>query len=557
MLTRMGIRNFALIEDMHATFKPGITVITGETGAGKSILIDALSILLGDRASADFIRHGKDKFLLEAVFDVAGNTKLEEVLAEKNILLEEDSLFISRTFNEQGKSQILINDQAVPLKVLRDIAPYLADIHGQYSNQALLDEKVHAEYLDGFMPEGKAILNRYQTAYEAYRSAERKLRNLEKATEERSRELELLRTQIDEIEEAEIVVGEDDALQDEISRFDHVEHLQKVTSGAYSALYDGRPAVLDVLSSIQADVKDAVAYDSALSEVSELLSGAYFQLEEAAHSLSNYSDSLSFDEERYDYCQKRDSLLYLLKKKYGSTLEEVLAFEAKAQTRLEELESEDESKDSLVEEVRYLKEEAKVLQLQLNEYRRLTNERITKLLSNQLENLGMPKATLSFIIEGEDELSPLGAERIELLFSPNPGEGEKSLVKIASGGELSRIALAFTAVFQSFQERMLVFDEIDVGISGEIAIRVAEQIRSLGAHSQVLVITHMPQTVAISKQHLHLEKKEVEGRTVSTVVSLNEEEHVVHMARMIAGSQSSEAALRIAEELIVQLEGEG
>lgn len=552
----MGIRNFALIEDMHITFQPGITVITGETGAGKSILIDALSILLGDRASVDFIRHGKDKFLLEAVFDIAGNTKIEALLAEKNILLEEDSLFISRTFNEQGKSQILINDQAVPLKVLREIAPHLADIHGQYSNQALLDETVHAEYLDHFTPEGKELLARYEQAYSSYRSAERKLRALEKAAAERARELETLRAQIDELEAAEIVLGEDDALQDEIKRFDHVEHLQKVTSGAYSAMYDGRPAVLDVLSSIQADVKDAVAYDSELSEVSELLSGAYFQLEEAAHSLSNYTDSLSFDEERYDYCQKRDSLLYLLKKKYGGTLEAVLAFEEKAQARLEELESEDESKEALVQEVATWKDEAKVLQLQLNEYRRLTNVKITALLSTQLKNLGMPKASLSFMIEGEEELTPLGAERIELLFSPNPGEGEKSLAKIASGGELSRIALAFTAVFQSFEERMLVFDEIDVGISGEIAIRVAEQIRSLGAKSQVLVITHMPQTVAISKQHLHLEKKEVDGRTVSTVVSLSEEEHIEHMAKMIAGSQSSEAALRIAKELIVQLEGE-
>ena len=550
MLTQMSIRNFALIEQMNISFNDGITIFTGETGAGKSILMDAFSILLGERASSEFIRHGKDSFVIDGIFDIAHHQSIQELLESKNIMVEEGQLILSRSFNRNGKSSILANDQPIPLKALKEIGQYLADIHGQYSNQRLLDADTHHEYLDTFNQEGRTAYKAYREAYKVYKQAKQEVDNLQENMSERARELDMLRYQIDEIEDAGLSIGEDISIAEELKRLDSFEHIDKVLGSCYDAFYNGRQPLLDTINSIKVEVNDLVKYDAELKEVSEMVDSAYFQLEEAAQSLDRYRDTISYDEERYKYCQDRDTTIYGLKKKYGDSVEEILAYEEKAQARLEELEGLVFGQDELearLEEAKKVAEEALTV---LHKVRLKNAKVIATALHQELVDLGMPKGDIQFHIEEGDELSSLGAKSIEMLFSANKGEQLLPLHKVASGGELARIALAFKSVFRSDTFKTMVFDEIDVGISGDIALKVAEKILNLSKTNQVFCITHLPQTASIAKQHYHLSKIEQDDRTISTLAVLNEAERVTQIASMMSGRGMSTTALAAAKELI-------
>ena len=550
MLTQMSIRNFALIEQMNISFNDGITIFTGETGAGKSILMDAFSILLGERASSEFIRHGKDSFVIDGIFDIANHQSIQELLESKNIMVEEGQLILSRSFNRNGKSSILANDQPIPLKALKEIGQYLADIHGQYSNQRLLDADTHHEYLDTFNEEGKTAYKAYIEAYKVYKQAKQEVDNLQENMSERARELDMLRYQIDEIEDAGLSIGEDISIGEELKRLDSFEHIDKVLGSCYDAFYNGRQPLLDTINSIKVEVNDLVKYDAELKEVSEMVDSAYFQLEEAAQSLDRYRDTISYDEERYKYCQDRDTTIYGLKKKYGDSVEEILAYEEKAQARLEELEGLVFAQDELEARLEEAKKVAEEALIALHKVRLKNAKVIATALHQELVDLGMPKGDIQFYIEEGEELSSLGAKSIEMLFSANKGEQLLPLHKVASGGELARIALAFKSVFRSDTFKTMVFDEIDVGISGDIALKVAEKILNLSKTNQVFCITHLPQTASIAKQHYHLSKIEQDDRTISTLAVLNEEERVTQIASMMSGRGMSTTALAAAKELI-------
>ena len=547
MLTQMSIRNFALIEQMNISFNDGITIFTGETGAGKSILMDAFSILLGERASSEFIRHGKDSFVIDGIFDIADHQSIQELLESKNIMVEEGELILSRSFNRNGKSTILANDQPIPLKALKEIGQHLADIHGQYSNQRLLDADTHHEYLDTYNIEGQIAYKAYLDAYKVYKQAKQDVDHLQENMSERARELDMLRYQI---EEAGLAIGEDVSIAEELKRLDSFEHIDKVLGSCYDAFYNGRQPLLDTINSIKVEVNDLVKYDSELKEVSEMVDSAYFQLEEAAQSLDRYRDTISYDEERYKYCQDRDTLLYGLKKKYGETIEEILAYEEKAQARLEELESLVFAQDELEARLHKAQKVAEEALTVLHDIRQKNAKAIASALHQELVDLGMPKGDIKFHIEDGEGLSPLGAKSIELLFSANKGEQLLPLHKVASGGELARIALAFKSVFRTDTFKTMVFDEIDVGISGDIALKVAEKILHLSKTNQVFCITHLPQTASIAKQHYHLSKIEQDDRTVSTLSVLNEDERVTQIASMMSGRGMSSTALAVAKELI-------
>ena len=550
MLTQMSIRNFALIEQMNISFKDGITIFTGETGAGKSILMDAFSILLGERASSEFIRHGKDSFVIDGIFDIANHQSLLDVLESKNIIVEDDQLILSRSFNTSGKSMILANDQPIPLKALKEIGQLLADIHGQYSNQKLLNPDSHHEYLDSYNEVGLKAYQEYKEAYKEYKAAKQALDNLSEHMAERARELDMLRFQIDEIEEAGLQPGEDEAIAEELKRLDSFDHIDKVLGSCYDAFYSGRHPLLDTVNAIKVEVNDLVKYDDEVKEISELVNSAYFQLEEAAQSLDRYRDSISYDEERYAYCQDRDSTIYGLKKKYGDTVQDILNYEDKAQQRLEELESEVCEQGQLEELLAEKESIAKKALTKLTTVRQENAIIIAKQLYTELADLGMEKGDIRFYIDSSEDLLPLGAKSIELLFSANKGEQLLPLHKVASGGELARIALAFKSVFRTDNHKTLVFDEIDVGISGDIALKVAEKILTLSKTNQVFCITHLPQTASIAKQHYHLAKQEHEGRTISTLSQLNDEERLSQIASMMSGKGMSNTALAAAKELI-------
>ena len=535
---------------MNISFNDGITIFTGETGAGKSILMDAFSILLGERASSEFIRHGKDSFVIDGIFDIAHHQSIQELLESKNIMVEEGELILSRSFNRNGKSSILANDQPIPLKALKEIGLYLADIHGQYSNQRLLDADSHHEYLDTYNKEGQVAYKAYTDAYKVYKQAKQEVDNLQENMSERARELDMLRYQIDEIEDAGLSVGEDISIAKELKRLDSFEHIDKVLGSCYDAFYNGRQPLLDTINAIKVEVSDLVKYDAELKEVSEMVDSAYFQLEEAAQSLDRYRDTISYDEERYKYCQDRDTTIYGLKKKYGETVEEILAYEEKAQARLEELEGLVFGQDELEARLEEAKKVAEEALTALHEVRLKNAKVIATALHQELVDLGMPKGDIQFHIEEGNELSSLGAKSIEMLFSANKGEQLLPLHKVASGGELARIALAFKSVFRTDAFKTMAFDEIDVGISGDIALKVAEKILNLSKTNQVFCITHLPQTASIAKQHYHLSKIEQDDRTISTLAVLNDEERVTQIASMMSGRGMSATALAAAKELI-------
>ena len=550
MLLRMGIKNFALIEHMQLEFSKGITIFTGETGSGKSILMDALSVLLGERASHEFIRHGKDSFLIEGVFEVSPQSPLGEILESKNIDMEDDTLILSRKFSATGKSLILANDQVIPLKALREIGMHLADIHGQYSNQQLLVPDTHHLYLDTYNESAIQAFQDYSKAYEAYAKAKRTLEQLREDSAQRARELDMLRFQIEEIEEAQLQKGEDTAIAEELERLDNYERLQSTVTNCYEGIYNGRNPIIDGLHTVMSEVADLTKYDKEMENIAELLQSSYYQLEEAGQALDRYRDAISYDEERYYYLQERDTLLYNLKRKYGETIEDILAYEDKAQQRLEVLESDESEESTLVAELQSLETAAHTQLAKLEKVRQRHHKEITDALQSNLAKLGMEKSRMEFAIEGTDTLTPLGATRIELLFSANTGEALLPLHKVASGGELARIALAFKSVFHRATEKTLVFDEIDVGISGDIALQVAKQILRLSDQNQVFCITHLPQTASVAKQHYHLHKQEEEGRTISKVSILSEKEHIGQIARMMSGQSFSETALQTAKEMI-------
>ncbi len=445
---------------------------------------------------------------------------------------------------------ILANDQPIPLKALKEIGQLLADIHGQYSNQKLLNPDSHHEYLDSYNEVGLKAYQEYKEAYKEYKAAKQALDNLSEHMAERARELDMLRFQIDEIEEAGLQPGEDEAIAEELKRLDSFDHIDKVLGSCYDAFYSGRHPLLDTVNAIKVEVNDLVKYDDEVKEISELVNSAYFQLEEAAQSLDRYRDSISYDEERYAYCQDRDSTIYGLKKKYGDTVQDILNYEDKAQQRLEELESEVCEQGQLEELLAKKESIAKKALTKLTTVRQENAIIIAKQLHTELADLGMEKGDIRFYIDSSEDLLPLGAKSIELLFSANKGEQLLPLHKVASGGELARIALAFKSVFRTDNHKTLVFDEIDVGISGDIALKVAEKILTLSKTNQVFCITHLPQTASIAKQHYHLAKQEHEGRTISTLSQLNDEERLSQIASMMSGKGMSNTALAAAKELI-------
>ena len=367
---------------------------------------------------------------------------------------------------------------------------------------------------------------------------------------ERARELDMLRFQIDEIEDAGLQIGEDESISEELKRLDSFDHIDKVLSSCYDVFYSGRHPLLETVNTIKVEVNDLIKYDDQVKDISELVNSAYFQLEEAAQSLDRYRDSISYDEERYAYCQDRDSIIYGLKKKYGDTVQDILNYEDKAQQRLEELESKVYEQGELEQQLIEKEKSAKKALVTLNSIRRENAEIIAKQLQTEIIDLGMEKGDIRFYIEECEELLPLGAKSIELLFTANKGEQLLPLHKVASGGELARIALAFKSVFRTDNHKTLVFDEIDVGISGDIAVKVAEKILALSKTNQVFCITHLPQTASIAKQHYHLAKSEYNGRTISTLSELSDKERLSQIASMMSGKGMSNTALAAAQELI-------
>lgn len=554
MLQSLSIRNFAIIKAIDLQFKAGVSIFTGETGAGKSILMDALNIVLGARASLDFIRSGEESFYITAVFDTRDIPGMKELLHEFN--LESDDitgeLIISRRLDRNGRGQVQVNGMATPLRALTEISSALISIHGQYDSWKLLKPEFHLKLLDDILLANESIKDEYSKAYIAWQQKTVALKDLRNAKEAQLQRLEKLKKEVAEITSAKLQIGEDEQI---LKRLHQVENAEKITENIHSMvslLSDERGAQDCLAEALRYGMK-LLDYDSELTKLIEALKSSLIQIEETVRDLESYLYNLEFSPEELLQLQERDTLIYKLKNKYGETIEEILAYNERAIDEIEKLEMASSREDILVEEIKTSQEKVYDLQNQLNHTRMSKAKTFCHNLELKLRELSMPNCRLEFVLEA-DEPNKTGVTRAEFLFSANPGEPLKPLSQIASGGELSRFSLAIKSILaEHLSVPTLVLDEVDVGISGNAAIRVGKTIRKLGEYAQILCITHMAQTAAIADTHYALKKRTQNGRTETVIEELTQEEHFQELAHMLEGDGYSAETLATAKNLSLQM----
>ena len=556
MLKSLTVWNFALLEHVQVEFQSGLNILTGETGAGKSILIDSLGAVLGARMSADMVRSGCDWLRVEAVFSLEDESLgLHELLTQQAIDDSDKELIITRQLTRAGRSTALVNGCHVTLAILRQIGAYLVDIHGQNENLALLKEENQFHLLDGYDPDVAEALAAYECAYREWREKKKAYEEKQQASREYAQRLDMLHWQDKEISEANLKAGEDEALEAEIRKLSHAEKIVGSIEESYELLEGGGGSglgVLPALSQVKKDLEDISRFDDALANAQKMVEEAYISLQEASYELRDYGESVEFSPARLDQLQSRMDVIYRLCKKYGATLGDVLAHQEKVERELSEIENYDEDIAALEKEIAVLEKELGKKAAALTELRRAAAKDLSSAIEEQLFALGMPKAQLAIRVEPAADYGPRGRDEVAMFFSANPGEAEKPLQRVASGGELARIALAIKTVASSRDSSVpsMVFDEIDTGIGGRTAQMVAERIALVAQYKQVLCITHLPQIACMADAHLYISKRTEEGTTATQIRPLSERERISEIARMASGADMTTASLDNAREMV-------
>ena len=556
MLKSLTVWNFALLEHVQVEFQPGLNILTGETGAGKSILIDSLGAVLGARMSADMVRSGCDWLRVEAVFSLEDESLgLHELLTQQAIDDADKELIITRQLTRAGRSTALVNGCHVTLAVLRQIGAYLVDIHGQNENLALLKEENQFHLLDGYDSDVSEALAAYECVYREWREKKEAYAEKQQASREYAQRLDMLHWQDKEISEANLRPGEDEQLEADIRKLSHAEKIVGSVEESYQLLEGGGGnglGVLPALSQVKKDLEEIGRFDDALANAQKMVEEAYISLQEASYELRDYGESVEFSPERLDQLQSRMDVIYRLCKKYGATLEDVLAHQAKVEQELSEIENYDEDIAALEKEIAALEEKLGQKADALTKLRTAAAQDLSAAIEEQLFALGMPKARFHIRVEQAEDYGANGRDDVAMFFSANLGEVEKPLQKVASGGELSRIALAIKTVASSRDSSVpsMVFDEIDTGIGGRTAQMVAERIALVAQYKQVLCITHLPQIACMADAHLYISKRTVEGTTATQIRPLSERERISEIARMASGADMTTASLDNAREMV-------
>lgn len=552
MLQLLHIENIAVIERADIELEDGLTVLSGETGAGKSIVIDSIGAVLGKRVSRDLVRSGAQKGFVSAVFTEL-SPALSALLDELALAGDEpDTLHIQRQITADGKSTCRVNMKPVAASVLRQLAPYLIDIHGQNDGQKLLDEQHHIDYLDGYAGNEK-LLAEYRPKYQALLALRREITALETGEQERLQRIDMLTFHKEEIEQAALQPDEDESLAQRKAYFDHAGKIAGALSQARLALsgddeVGGACALLD-------QAADALA---GLREVSDAFDGLAEQAEEVRllaadlrDGVCGRSDNLDFSSAEREWVEQRLDLIYRLKQKYGGTLAEIAAYHNKITAELENLQDSDNRRDELREQYRAQLAEAKALAAKITESRRAAAKRLEAEIVRELAELDMEKVKMRIAVHTGAKLSAHGFDTVTFEISVNPGEPEKPLSKVASGGELSRIMLALKNVLTAGEDvDMLIFDEIDTGVSGHAAQQIARKLSAIAKKKQTLCVTHLPQIAAMGDHHLRISKSVSGGRSYTDVSPMDRAHRVDEIARLLSGEQISEAARRNAEELL-------
>ena len=553
MLLQLNISNFALIENLSISFEKGFNVFSGETGAGKSILIDAISYVLGGKFSRDFIRTGENKTYVEAIFSIE-NDKIKRILDEEEIEYE-DIIIISRETFQSGKSIIKVNGRSVLVSNLRKITSTLIDIHGQHENQNLLDPVKHITYLDEYSSKDIGdLLLKYKSKFDELKQVENKISELKGKDGDRDREIDFLKFQIDEIKSAKLDLNEEGELEKKFSILSNAEKIGSVLSNCYSMLYEGTEGVssiYDALGQVYRELKGIEKHIESIKPISSSLEEIYYDLEEYISEIRKIKDSVYYDENELEFINSRMYLISSLKKKYGNTIKDIMDYYSKIEKQYDELINISEVINKLNNDEVQLKNELSNYSEEIHKIRVLYSKKLEKLITNELSYIGMNNSTFSISIESAEEFTPIGKDKVQFLISTNPGEPLKPLEKVVSGGELSRVMLALKTVFVEKDEiPSVIFDEIDTGISGRIAQCVGEKMYNVSLCHQVFCVTHLPQIASISDVHYLVSKEIVGEKTFTTVARLSKEEKELEVAKMIGTSEVTKITLEHARELI-------
>ncbi|SER49277.1 DNA repair protein RecN [Streptococcus gallolyticus] len=550
MLLEISIKNFAIIEEISLTFENGMTVLTGETGAGKSIIIDAMNLMLGARASLDVIRHGANKAEIEGLFSVGENPALTQILEENGIDVTEE-LIVRRDILQNGRSIGRINGQMVNLTTLRAVGQYLVDIHGQHDQEELMKPNMHIRMLDEFGNEQFAdVKKHYQELFESYRQLRKRVMTKQKNEQEHKARIEMLEFQIAEIEAASLKAGEDQALNQKRDKLLNHKNIADTLTNAYVMLDDEEFSSLSNIRSAMNDLMTLEEFDADYKEMSANVSEAYYILEEVTKHLGDVIDDLDFDAGSLQQIEARLEVIYSITRKYGGSVDDVLEYYDNITKEYNLLTGNDESSDDMEKALKRLEKELIVAAEELSQERHALAKNLEAEIKQELADLYMEKADFQVQFT-KGKFNRDGNEAVEFYISTNPGEGFKPLVKVASGGEISRLMLAIKSAFSRKEDKTsIVFDEVDTGVSGRVAQAIAQKIYKIGSNGQVLAISHLPQVIAIADYQFFIEKRSDENTTVSTVRLLTEEERVEEIAKMLAGSDITEMAREQARELL-------
>jgi DNA repair protein RecN (Recombination protein N) len=551
MLLELSVENYAVVDRLRVRFHPGLNLLTGETGSGKSIIVDALGLLFGGRATAEMIRSGQERARVSGIFDVLGVAELKAILEPAGAAPEDDELLIEREISAGGKSRAWVGSRPVTAALLREIAPLLGDIHGQHDQQLLFVPDAQRDILDDFAANGelRAVI---RGLYGEWKRTTADLEELERGEQEKLRLLDLWTFQRREIEGARPEAGEDLALENERRVLQNLGRLQESAGTAYSALYDSPESALTMMRLAEKRIDELCRIDATLESVLETLRGAEVSVQEASYALRDYLSGLEANPDRLEEIEARLATLDKLKRKYGPSMEDVLSFLDHVRAQIDSVEHTGERivelrKQRLALESEYARQAGELRRRRAAAARKLENRVETDLASLAMER------TVFRVEMAESSWSESGADAVRFLVSPNLGEEPRPIEKVASGGEISRIALALKtclAKSSADRRRTLVFDEVDSGVGGSAAEGIGRRLKKLASSSQVLCVTHLPQIASFADHHYYVEKKESRGRTVATVEELAPETRAREIARMLSGQKLTPEALKHAEQMI-------
>lgn len=555
MLKTLSIWNFALIEHIEIQFNQGLNILTGETGAGKSILLGALGMVIGRRTNVEAIRTNCDFMRVEAVFSIKKEQHIQEFLAENNILLEDYTLIITRQITRTGRNTIQVNGCHITAALLKQLGEMLVDIHGQHANQALLKPIKQLSMVDTYnAAEITEQKQQYINVYAQWLKLKQQLTKSKTNTQEMAQRLDMLNWQIKEIENAKLTVGEDIKMEAEIKVLANAEKISTFAQNAYRLLYEGEGGKYSVLSSlaeIRKNIEALAKYDDSTENIYKTIEEAYLQLQDCADEIRDYGENLDYSPEKLDKMQSRMDDIDKLRRKYGTTIEDILAYYAKAKEELAYIENYDDNLAKLEKEFSYTTENLKNEAIKLHKLRINSATTLATDIEEELKSLAMPNAKIKIKLTLTDDYTENGADSVEILFSANLGEELRPLQKIVSGGELSRIALALkTLTAQKDDVDLMVFDEVDIGVGGKTAQMMAEKIARIALYRQVICITHLPQIAAMADAHFYIDKETRENKTYSRIREIDYDARMAEIARMASGTELTQASLENAEEML-------